>query len=256
LDVLEVCRPCIDGYLLGLLRSRTFGPQEFREDRQGQVWVAPPLARALSETMPLWAGELAPVAEKVAKMFGSNRGSQASRPPTPLTEDNRSAGRSRVRRGERVRRAAKPKPLPAACRVCGLILPRGRKNYCDECLPEFQVEQTAGFVASAHLALTKLRADGKDPAQTPQAKRKMGAANSKQMLAVRAWDREHERPDPEIFKREILPAIQDIPLRNLTTATGLSVQHCGDIRRGLRVPHPRHWEALRSLAPDRSQRLS
>jgi hypothetical protein len=29
--------------------------------------------------------------------------------------------------------------------------------------------------------------------------------------------------------------------------TGLSRTYCGMIRRGVRVPHPRHWEALRDL---------
>jgi hypothetical protein len=93
-----------------------------------------------------------------------------------------------------------------------------------------------------------MRADGRDPSQTPDAKRKMGDANSKQMLAVRAWDRDHERPDPEVFTLEILPAIQGIPLRKLAAASGLSVQRCGVIRRGLAVPHPRHWDEFRALA--------
>ena len=72
----------------------------------------------------------------------------------------------------------------------------------------------------------------------------MGKANSRNMRYVRAWDEGNERPDPEFFVRDILPELQGIPLRKLAEATGLSVQDCGLIRRGLRVPHPRHWEAL------------
>jgi hypothetical protein len=30
--------------------------------------------------------------------------------------------------------------------------------------------------------------------------------------------------------------------------TGRTTRSCGTIRRGLTVPHPRHWEALASLA--------
>jgi hypothetical protein len=75
----------------------------------------------------------------------------------------------------------------------------------------------------------------------------MGKANSQRMREVRAWDKEHEQPDPGVFAREILPGLQGIPLRRLAEATGLSIQHCGLIRRGLRVPHPRHWESLRVL---------
>jgi hypothetical protein len=38
-------------------------------------------------------------------------------------------------------------------------------------------------------------------------------------------------------------------LKELETmrATGLSRTYCGMIRRGVRVPHQRHWEALREL---------
>lgn len=35
-------------------------------------------------------------------------------------------------------------------------------------------------------------------------------------------------------------------------ATGLTNASCSLIRRGLTVPHPRHWEAMADLATDRS----
>jgi hypothetical protein len=50
--------------------------------------------------------------------------------------------------------------------------------------------------------------------------------------------------DVELFTREILPAIQNVPLRRLADATGLSLSYCALIRRGERVPHPRHWTRL------------
>ena len=33
-------------------------------------------------------------------------------------------------------------------------------------------------------------------------------------------------------------------MRRLAKATGLSISYCALIRRGERVPHPRHWRAL------------
>jgi hypothetical protein len=47
--------------------------------------------------------------------------------------------------------------------------------------------------------------------------------------------------------REILPAIQALPLSDLVRATGLTHSYLSKVRRGEKVPHPRHWPAL--LAP-------
>ncbi len=49
-------------------------------------------------------------------------------------------------------------------------------------------------------------------------------------------------PSPANFE------LRDVPLPALVKATGLSKAHCSLIKRGLRVPHPRHWEALEALA--------
>jgi hypothetical protein len=49
--------------------------------------------------------------------------------------------------------------------------------------------------------------------------------------------------DEAAFTIEILPKIRGVSL----SATRLSPQHCSPIRRGLKVPHPRHWESLTRL---------
>ncbi len=69
--------------------------------------------------------------------------------------------------------------------------------------------------------------------------------------ANRAWDRHHGPADQQVYKREILPRLANVTLRQLGAATGLSKTTCSQIRRGLKVPHPRHWEELRTLSPDR-----
>jgi hypothetical protein len=90
----------------------------------------------------------------------------------------------------------------------------------------------AGHAAAGHAALEELRVRAEAPTDRPEVKRMIGSAT---------------RAHPEVFAREILPAIQSVPLSKVAAATGLSIQHCGMVRRGLRVPHPRHWEAMRSL---------
>ena len=67
---------------------------------------------------------------------------------------------------------------------------------------------------------------------------------------TKEWDQANERPDPDIFRTEILPGLKDTPIRELMNATGLSNPYCAMIRRGAYTPHPRHWDALRDLTRD------
>jgi hypothetical protein len=105
-------------------------------------------------------------------------------------------------------------------------------------------------VPQAVTTLAAARAEGRDPAHGGEAAAKRGATNARQLRESFEWDQQNERPDPAVFKTEILPGIQAIPLRQMTKATGLSEPYCSLIRRGQRTPHPRHWEALRTLARD------
>jgi hypothetical protein len=50
--------------------------------------------------------------------------------------------------------------------------------------------------------------------------------------------------DQGLFSREILPVIQSVPLAGLARATGLTAGYLSIIRRGEKIPHPRHWPAL------------
>ena len=65
--------------------------------------------------------------------------------------------------------------------------------------------------------------------------------------ANRDWNRRYGPGDPEEYRRVILPKLASIPLRHLQATTRLSKTTCSQIRRGLKVPHPRHWEALRRI---------
>jgi hypothetical protein len=44
-----------------------------------------------------------------------------------------------------------------------------------------------------------------------------------------------------------LPKLKTVSLAAMMRATGLSRSYCARIRRGVQVPYPRHWEALRAL---------
>jgi hypothetical protein len=63
-----------------------------------------------------------------------------------------------------------------------------------------------------------------------------------------AWERGQSGTfDPATFAEEIGPKLQAVSLAAMMRATGLSRPYCAMIRRGARVPHARHWEALRAL---------
>lgn len=46
---------------------------------------------------------------------------------------------------------------------------------------------------------------------------------------------------------EVAPKLDGFSLRDIAAATGLSLAACSRIRAGAKVPHPRHWDALREL---------
>lgn len=52
------------------------------------------------------------------------------------------------------------------------------------------------------------------------------------------------------FRAEIFPRLCRVPLRRIARMLGVSEGYASFIRRGLRTPHPRHWEALKTLSTD------
>lgn len=75
-----------------------------------------------------------------------------------------------------------------------------------------------------------------------------GARNAATLRANVEWERKQTGAfDPETFATEIGPKLAAVSLAAMMWATGLSRPYCAMIRRGTRVPHPRHWEALRGV---------
>jgi len=239
LDLMEAVRPAVDAYLLDLTSVRTFRAADFVETRKGVCRVLAPLTHELAKSIPAWRAAIAPVVEEVARMLAAASAS-AVKVPTCLTQANRRAAQGSTREktggnGQAVR-------VSRTCPGCGVRLPRGR-THCDDCLPEQRQEQLDVLMKAGPDALARLRAEGRDPTQTPEAKRKLGRVNARRRKEAAQWDGGNERPDPEVFTREILPLLQHVTLRKMMQATGLSLRYCSRIRRGY-VPHARHWESL------------
>jgi CRISPR-associated endonuclease Cas1 len=247
LDVIEAVRPEVEGFVLELLKTRCFRAADFHETAQGQCHILPPLTHTLAETSPVWEKRVAPVVEKVARTLASSN-PRIVRIATPLTETNRSAGRAPLLNAPPSRKSASQFRFARTCGMCGGALPSQSRTYCDDCIKQFKDEQLPKLLAAGSSAIARLAGEGQDPAHGRDAARKRGRSNVKRMREATEWDRTHpNRPDPEQFVTEILPALQGIPLRQMMKRTGLSLRYCSLIRRGLYVPHPMHWDRLRSL---------
>lgn len=256
-DVMESIRPDVDAYVLELLQRRPFGTGDFFETRQGSCRLMPPVTKTLAETAPRWAAAVAPIVEGIAQTLANAKSLQQSttsqrRLPTPLTQSNRSAGRAKVRKcrvQDGTNRTTTPRTtrLPAACLDCGTILEDSIRKYCDACLPDIRQEQGAAFAVAGPATLARRRAAGTDPAHGGEAGKARGQRNATHYRANAEWKQDQtETPDLD-FAHDILPMLQDIPLSRMAKATGLTEGYCSFVRRGLKVPHRRHWGKLAQL---------
>jgi hypothetical protein len=166
--------------------------------------------------------------------------------PTPLTQTNR-----RNDRAHRHRRLPTSQPLPQPqpekrCRRCGGQLPHRDRVYCDDCLPHYQRDRYEAFLAAGRTHSREQLAAGIDPSHGGPAGERRAANRKRQRAEQREWEASHTDhvTDPEWFARELLPALQQIPLYTLARATGLSNGYLSQIRLALKTPHPRHWENL------------
>jgi CRISPR-associated endonuclease Cas1 len=247
LDLMEAIRPEVDAYVLDLLSVRMLRASDFFETRQGVCRVLPPLTHELAETAAQWAQRVAPVAEWAARMFAAGPGSRVRKIPTLLTQDRRSTGRDGIRQNPR-KQPQGPKVTPAGiCHSCGAILASRRRSYCNDCLPKVYEEHLTALQKAGPSAVAHLIAEGRDPTHGGEAARMRAASVLRRKWEAAKWDRQHKRPDPAEFRREILPELRSVSLGQMVKATGLSLIYCSLVRRGVYVPHARHWRALKSL---------
>ena len=243
LDLMEAARPAVDAYLLALLTQRTLSAREFVETREGGCRITPRFASELASTCEVWRSHIGPVVERSAHLLTRYA---TSRVPTltPLTGDNRKRswdGRSPDRRQRRSR--SDFASLPNTCRDCGAPLDDHRHHYCDEHRRDRFTRRASAGRARAAEVLAQLRSEQRDPAHGGKAAKLRGTKNAAHQAALRDWT--GDRPDQEVFRSEILPGLRRTPIGELVAATGLSEHYCSLIRLGKKVPHPRHWEALR-----------
>ncbi len=244
LDLMEAVRPDVDDYLLNLLDGHQFRASDFHDTRTGNCRIAKPLAHALSETTLMWRNRLAEPAETVARMFSTSPGSVVRNITTPLTQSHRREAQGSSWTGSKtiVR-------LTRNCDQCGRSV-ADKGKLCTKCREQFNAN--AVWLEAGRAVLASLRESGVDPAHGGEAANTRGQTNRDHQHAVAEWNAQNRLPDPEVFEHEILPGLQEVSLREMAASTGLSIDYCSKIRRGLRVPHPRHWSRLSLLLTQRA----
>jgi uncharacterized protein with Zn-ribbon domain DUF2116 len=162
--------------------------------------------------------------------------------PTPVSGRNRSAGRGGQARSPAGSVAAR---IGRRCTWCGAAISEKRRTCSTECAEAARnAQDKTPFYAAGPERLRELRAAGIEPVG-PEAMARMGRRQSGRQAEENAWNAVHpERADPESFRREVLTAIQGVPLRELARRTGLSVPYCARIWWGEEVPHERWWAIL------------
>jgi hypothetical protein len=136
-------------------------------------------------------------------------------------------------------------------RNCGQARDRRHRTYRGDCLSECHARPIETFSTVRPPAVAEIRGARSDAAHGGAAATARRKRNAAHVAAVAGWEREHgdsaSALDPETFARDILPTFQDVSLRATAYATGLTQGYCSSVRRGLKVPHWRHWYALTNL---------
>jgi len=194
-----------------------------------------PFVSQLSETAPIWARAVAPIAEWVAQaIWNSSKGNAKEKEaiPTRLTQRRRIEGR-----GHNV----VPKAIvflrqQKICRVCGTESVRSR--CCKSCAVEVARENMTQVALIGHSRPKSSRVK----ARISKAISDHAVANSWFALSsLPAWLTE------EFYDREIQPQLGKNKVREVAEVMQVSLPYAAHIRSGRRRPHPKHWRALARL---------
>jgi CRISPR-associated protein Cas1 len=274
LDAMEPVRADVDGFLLDLLEDREFTARDFGELPNGICRIAAPLTHELALTLPHWRECLRPIAAGLAQTFRESLVNQGASPRTLAAKSgNKQRSVSGPKRSPLLatpRKASQPRPYvtrawraptvearpanPIACAICGEPVLKRRRRHCEACMPKARREHGLRAIESARKVLAAQTAAGHDPRRNADVNLARGEAISDGHRRNRSWAREHlGQRDEAWFKREIGPKLDAFSLKEIAAATGLSLAACSRIRSGVKVPHPRHWVALRKVVGPRKE---
>ena len=229
-DLMEAARPLVDAYVFDWITREPLRREWFFEVRSGNCRLMAEFTERLTHTTSMWARAVAPHAEMIARELwaGRKRNSNCERIPTRLTQTHKRNARERRREHALPER---PKPT-RICRLCGAELKRGNST-CSGC---------SRSVARDNLLIAaKL---GRSKTHAPIAEARRGATQVKQRMAMRNWNPERQPRwlSEDVFRARIQPLLARIEVPLIAKTIDVSKPYATSIRRGERLPHPRHWE--------------
>jgi CRISPR associated protein Cas1 len=231
-DLMEVCRPKVDAFILNWLQSEPLRKADFREDRSGNCRLVSALAIRLSETADTWRKFVAPVAEYVAQEIWSSISKPTSRLARQLIATRLTQRNKREVKGSYVSAINQPKP-EHVCSDCGFKIPSGTK-FCLNC---------------AKRATRKNFRVGRKMAQRPEHLARRSETMRNHRVGISNW-KSSELPGwltRDVYVNQIQPTLVRVSKSCIRAALGVSEPYSSDIRAGRRHPHPRHWLALARL---------
>lgn len=241
-DLMEPIRPHADRYLLDWIFQEPLHRKWFAERFDGNCRLVASFAVRLSETAPAWASAVAPIAEMVARMLsvGIRKQVRTGLPATRLTQSLRREARP-ISVQHVAEKTFKP---PRLCRGCGEPLKRGQL-HCKLCaLPA--AKERFGDVARL----------GRIASHTREAEITRAKTHLRHVAEIKAWN-PTTLPGwltEQAYREKIQPQLAGMTVPAIAAALSISEPYATDIRRGQRIPHPRHWQALARLVGVSSER--
>ena len=234
-DLMEPIRPAIDDWVLQWITREPLKREWFFERRDGNCRLMSSLAVNLSETSPMWAQAVAPLAEWVARQLWSRarKSNSETSPPTRLTQRHKRQVKG-VRPVPLAERAPRPQTI---CRGCGKDIERGR-THCAQC-----------DVSGATERLVEGAKVGRALSHTSEARFKQGKTQQRQRRAQTDWSPSTQPQwlTEDVYAEKIQPKLTVLSNSTIARALGVSRGYAGQIKRGYRA-HPRHWLGLAQLA--------
>ena len=219
-----------------LVAAELFARSWFFETREGNCRLMGPFAAKLSDTALTWRKFIAPWAEYIARELWfttKKRASSQDLRPTRLTQNKK-----RAAKGHPAQVATIPKSRrERLCRKCGKVLSAGGEHLCASCMKPKLAE---GMVVVAK--------KGRLTSHTIEAKAFRSATQQRHWSARKEWMRSGGTSiSEEVYKSQIQPNLMGMTVISIQTALQVSIVYASHIRRGMRTPHPRHWQALFNL---------
>jgi CRISPR-associated endonuclease Cas1 len=235
-DLMEAARPDVDAYVLDWLTKRPLSRSWFFEQCDGNCRLMSGFAAQLSVTANMLKAAISPVAEWISRALWSTlpKPSRTLSPATRLTQSYRRISKGGDGFG--------PEPsvvrLTRVCHVCGNTLKRSMSQTCRTCA--VAVNRT-NMIEAAKL--------GRIATHSASAEARRGETQAKQRRALCNWnpDSKPEWLSEAVFRSRIQPLLSRIEVPRIAKSIDVSHPYATSIRRGDRLPHPRHWQNLANL---------